>query len=377
MCFALYAFSFKTHLALKRMKFSGPLRLTILLFWIHLLCIPTGFAQNSFKIFLVGDAGDHEESGETLVNLRKELLANPNSAVVFLGDNSYKNILWGLIPFGYKGFDSTRNTIEKINSQLGLLDQYHGSVFFTPGNHDWWNRLSYERGQPKLAMEESFISKNLAMNSTIANPDNVFLPKNGGYGPDYVELNNRTLRLIFIDSYRIIMAGIKKNKIPQEELSFYDSLDNVIRAGYNLKQKIVVVAHHPVFSLGPYNRTLKHPYLFRRIKASYIHFPSYETMASKIDTILHRYPGIYYVSGHLHALQYLETSDHVHYIISGAGSKENRLSEKEIMQYDKLSSAYDYLIWNSGGFFDLEFSPGSTNTILFYDNAIKKCSLGD
>lgn len=358
------------------MKFSGLLRLTIQLFWTLLLCIP-GFSQNSFKIFLVGDAGDHEESGETLINLRKELLENPNSAVVFLGDNSYKNILWGLIPFGYKGFDSSGNTMEKINSQLQLLDKYKGSAFFIPGNHDWWNRLSYERGRPKLAMEESFISKNLATNSSIANPDHVFLPSNGGYGPDFIELNQRTIRLIFIDSYRIIMTGIKKNNIPQEELSFYDRLDSVIRDGFILKQKIVVVAHHPVYSLGPLNRNLKHPYLFRRIKASYALFPSYKTMALKIDTILHRYPGIYYVSGHLHALQYLQTSDHVHYIISGAGSKENRQSEKEIMQYDRQSSPGDYLIWNSGGYFEIDFNPGSTNTILFYDNASLKCSLED
>ncbi|HLA59313.1 MAG TPA: metallophosphoesterase, partial [Puia sp.] len=286
-------------------------------------------------------------------------------------------ILWGLIPFGYKGFDSSRNTMEKINSQLALLDQYQGSAFFTPGNHDWWNRLTYERGHPKLAMEESFISTNLAKNSSIANPGNVFLPKNGGYGPDYAELNNQTIRLIFIDTYRIIMTGIKKNKIPLEELSFYDRLDSVIAAGYKLKQKVVIVAHHPVYSLGPLNKKLSHPYFFRRIKSSYIQFPSYKMMALKIDTILHRYPGIYYVSGHLHALQYFYTKDHVHYIISGAGSKENMLSEKEMIHYEQGPSPDDFLNWNSGGFFELEFSPASNNTFLFYNNAFLKCSLED
>lgn len=359
------------------MRFSRPLRLMIYTLSTLLFSLHSGFAQNSFKIYLVGDAGDHEESGETLINLRKELSSSPNSAVVFLGDNSYKNILWGIIPFGYKGFDSTRNTIDKINSQLSLLNNYQGSAFFTPGNHDWWNRLSYERGRPKLAMEEAFISKNLAKNSTIANPGNVFLPKNGGYGPDYVELNHQTIRLIFIDTYRIIMTGIKKNKIPPEEISFYNRLDSIIRTGYLLNQKIVIVGHHPVYSFGPLNKTLSHPYLFRRIKASYMQFPSYKMMASKIDSILHLYPGIYYVSGHLHALQYFYTKDHVHYIISGAGSKENKLSEKEIIHYDERQQPNDFLIWNSGGFFELEFSPGSANTFLFYDNALLKCSLED
>lgn len=50
-------------------------------------------AQQPFKIFLIGDAGDHEEAGEALTNIQKELVKSPNSAVIFLGDNSYKNIL--------------------------------------------------------------------------------------------------------------------------------------------------------------------------------------------------------------------------------------------------------------------------------------------
>jgi len=359
------------------MRFARPLRLTIHTLWTLVLSLQIVSAQNSFKIFLVGDAGDHEESGETLVNLRKELSASPNSAVVFLGDNCYKNILGGLIPFGYKGFDSSQSTIEKINSQLALVEHYQGSVFFIPGNHDWWNRLSYERGRPKLAMEEAYISKNLAENSGIANPGNTFLPKNGGYGPDYVELNHQTIRLIFIDTYRIVMTGIKKKKIPQEELLFYDRLDSIIRAGFVLKQKIVIVAHHPVYSIGPLNKKFSHPYFFQRIKASYIQFPSYKTMTSKIASILYRYPGIYYASGHLHALQYFYTKDQVHYIISGAGSKENMLSEKEMIRYGKGPSPYDYLMWDTGGFFELEFDAGSTYTFLYYNNALLKCSLED
>ncbi len=333
------------------------------------------FGQNSFKIFLVGDAGDHEESGETLRNLQKELATSPHSAVVFMGDNSYKDILWGLIPFGYKGFDSTKNTMDKIRSQLSLLDNYRGSAFFVPGNHDWWNRITYARGKPKLAMEESFISENLRLNKTIANPENVFLPKNGTYGPDYVELQNKTIRLIFIDTYRIILTGIKKDKIPPEENLFYAQLDSVIRAGYMLKQKIIVVAHHPVYTIGPISKKLSSPYLFRRIKASFLNFPSYQVMADKINAILRHYPGIYYASGHLHALQYFYTKDSIHYIVSGAGSKEKMLSVKEMTEYARGPSPDDYIKWDTGGFFEIEIDPESTQTFLYFDNAGLKCSL--
>jgi hypothetical protein len=332
-------------------------------------------AQEDFKIYLIGDAGDHKEAGETLTNIQKELISHPNSAVIFLGDNSYKNILWGVIPVGFKGFDSSRNTMEKIRSQLTMLDNYKGSAFFIPGNHDWWNRTSYKKGVKKLAMEESFIENNLKKNSSIANPDKVFLPKNGDYGPEYVELNHQTIRVVFIDTYRIIQTGIKKNKIPDEEKTFYDRLDSVIKDGYLLNEKVLVVAHHPVYVAGPYNNPLKHPYLFGRIKASSPAFPSYKVMISKINTILRHYPGIYYASGHAHTLQYFYTKDSIHYIISGAGSKEKMLSEKDIKKYDASRSPNEYLLWNSGGFFEIEFSGETINTILYYDNGSKKRTL--
>jgi hypothetical protein len=357
------------------MNFSWRSVLLPAFFYLFLLTPDNSMAQNSFKIFLVGDAGDHRDAGETLVNLQKELTSNPNSAVIFLGDNSYKDILWGIIPFGYKGFDSSRNTMDKINSQLAILNHYGGYVYFTPGNHDWWNRSTYEKGKPKLAMEESFIEKNLKQNQHIANPDKVFLPANGGYGPDYVELNHQSIRLIFIDTYRIIQTGIKKKKIPDEENLFYGRLDSVIREGYVLKEKIMVVAHHPVHSIGPYNNVLKHYYLFTRIKASMATFPSYQVMSSKINAILKKYPGIYYASGHVHALQYFYTEDSIHYMISGAGSKEKMLTEKEIVKYDAVKKPDDYLLWDSGGFFEVEFDGQTTKTTLYYDDGSLKCSI--
>ena len=206
-------------------------------------------------------------------------------------------------------------------------------LFYT-GNHDWWNRTTYQKGRAKLAMEESFIEANLKLNTSIANPDKCFLPANGGYGPEYVELNHQTIRLIFFDSYRIIQTGIKKSKVPEEEKSFYHRLDSLIHDGYVLKQKVLVISHHPVYLKGPYERKLKHPYLFARIKASNSSFPSYRTLIDSIQPILKRYPGIYYASGHVHALQYFHPADGIHYIISGAGSKKINLSEKNSRRYE-------------------------------------------
>jgi UDP-2,3-diacylglucosamine pyrophosphatase LpxH len=364
------------HLAMKRgMNPFKPGEMMFVLLGLALLFATSSYSQGNFTIFLVGDAGDHTESGETLVNLHKELVGQPNSAVIFLGDNSYKDILGGIIPFGYKGFDSSRNTMEKIRSQLSLLDQYKGYVYFTPGNHDWWNRSTFQKGKPKLAMEESFIEANSALNTTIANPGQVFLPSGGQYGPAFVELNHRSIRVIFLDTYRIIQTGIKKSKVPEEEKSVYQKLDSIIKEGYQLKEQVMVVAHHPVYFKGPHNRILKHPYFFARIKASNASFPSYRKMADSIREVLKRYPGIYYVSGHVHALQYFYAPDQVHYIVSGAGSKENKLSGKEIKKYDASLSPDEYLLWNSGGFFKLDFSAGKIQTTLFYHDGALKCFL--
>src|SRR5437868_475485 len=70
--------------------------------------------QPEFKLYLVGDAGDNEIAGETLDSLKSKLMANSNSALVFLGDNSYRNAFFGLVHYGFKGFDGGRITQHKL-----------------------------------------------------------------------------------------------------------------------------------------------------------------------------------------------------------------------------------------------------------------------
>jgi hypothetical protein len=258
---------------------------------------------------------------------------------------------------------------------LNLLNGYKGWVYFTPGNHDWWNRPTYAKGKAKLAMEESFIEDNLKLNTSISNPDKCFLPAHGNYGPDFVELNHRTIRLIFFDSYRIVQTGIRKNKPPEEETTFYRRLDSIINDGYLLKQRVFVISHHPVYLKGPYERPLKNPYLFPRIKASNSSFPSYRAMIDSIEPVLKKYPGIFYTSGHVHALQYFHPADSIYYIISGAGSKKIKLSEKEKKSLETSGTSDEFLEWNTGGFFELDFEGDQVITYMYYNNGTTKCSL--
>jgi hypothetical protein len=344
---------------------------------ICVLCIHTATAQNKpFKIYLVGDAGEDEETGETLKNLGQELNNNPNSAVVFLGDNSYKSSFFGLFP-GFKGFDSTKLTQKKVRSQLDILTNYHGYAFFVPGNHDWWNITKYGSGKLKLKMEESFIESNLAENKSIANPNRTFLPKDGDPGPESIELNNHTIRLIFVDTYRLIITAFKQKQeddFPIEK-TFYHDLDSVMKDATLKHQKIIVTAHHPLYAVGPNTHPLRKPNVFGRIKASNSNFPAGTRMVKRLRAIMKKYPGSYYASGHSHSLQYLFADDKNHYIVSGAGSKTHLVTNSDIVKENLIGDERQYLLWNIKGFFEIDFYDQSEKTFLFYDNGEKKMEM--
>jgi UDP-2,3-diacylglucosamine pyrophosphatase LpxH len=338
------------------------------------LTIPSVAQQQSFKVFLVGDAGEDATTGETLKNLGKQLLANPNSAVIFLGDNCYKSDLWGIIPYGFKGFDGSKLTQQKVRSQLDILNNYKGHVFFVPGNHDWWNLTKLDKGLKALKMEESFIEANLRKNQTIANPGKAFLPRNGNPGPEYIDLDHGSIRIVLIDTYRLIITAFKKKQaddFPIEKI-FYRQLDSLVKYSKTHHQKLIVAGHHTLFAKGPNSKPLKKPNLFGRIKASNSSFPSANRMSSRIRAILKQYPGTYYTCGHVHSLQYFLPADSVHYIVSGAGSKTAFVPAKDILN-NKPGKGSEYLLWNVKGFFELDFTAASEKIFLHFDNGSKKC----
>jgi len=328
------------------------------------------FSQgNGFKVYLVGDAGENAYTGKALENLGKKLRENPNSVVIFLGDNCYKNDLWGIFPYGFKGFDSSSITQKKIRAQLDILHGYKGYVFFVPGNHDWWNITNVNKGIPKLKMEESFIETNLAHNNTIANPGMTFMPKNGSPGPDFIDLNNDSVRLILTDTYRLILTDFKQDQeedFPLEK-AFYSKLDSLMKDAKKKGLKVIIAGHQTLFAKGHNSKPLKTPNLFARIKASNINFPAYHRMVIKTRAILKQYPGSYYVCGHVHSLQYFLPEDSVHYIVSGAGSKTDYVSEDEIRKNVPIKGK-EYLKWNSQGFFEIDFSSSPEKIFLYEDN---------
>jgi UDP-2,3-diacylglucosamine pyrophosphatase LpxH len=350
----------------------------IIVILVLLIGVPAAFAQKpSFKIFLAGDAGDNELTGETLDSLKHAVLASDNSALIFLGDNSYKNALFGLAPYGFKGFDSSRTTQHKVKSQMDIVNGYAGSVYFIPGNHDWWNLTDFAEGKKKLKMEEGFIEKYLKKNKTIANPETPFLPKDGTPGPVSVTLADKKVNVIFIDTYWLILLGFKKT--PAEnytmEKIFYRTLDSMLAVATAQKQKILVVAHHPVYAIGSHAEPLKHPNVLRRIKASNRNYPSYNKMAMQLTAIFNKYPGMYYASGHIHGLQY-HVVDSVHYVVSGSGSKTHHVS-KNRLRHTSPCTENACMVWNEKGFFEIDYYDTYETVMLHHCNGRKICSLSE
>src|ERR1700739_2194141 len=331
--------------------------------------------QLEYKIFLVGDAGEDELPGEVLDSLHSKMVANPNSAVVFMGDNSYKDKL-GFIP-SFRGFDSSKVTRGHILSQLKIAEGYKGSVYFVPGNHDWWNAANFNRGRHGLKMEESFVEVNLKKNKTIANPDSTFLPRDGMPGPTSVDLDDKRVRIVCIDTYWLIMLGYRH--VPAErfelEKKFYHDLDSTLAYATSHGQTVFVVAHHPVYSDGLKQvNGWKHPYFIMRYKQNRKDFPSYKTMIEKLTAIFEKYPGVYFCAGHLHAMQY-HVINGVHYIISGAGSKLHNMNGPEAIKPCEMNNCN---LWNEKGFFEVDvYNKDHQEVIMYHADGKKSCNLSE
>ncbi len=357
--------------------FDSMIKTRILCSLAWLLTSITAIAQtNPFKIFLIGDAGDDEMTTQTLDSLKSVLNRNPNSAVFFLGDNSYKNALGGLLPIGYKGFDSTLETREKVLTEMNTLQGYKGAAWFVPGNHDWWNIMNIKRGQPKLKLEENFIEQNLAKNTSIQNPGNTYIPKNGTPGPEAVDLDNGKIRVISIDTYWLIISQFKQNrrKTAAAQKAFYQNLDSLMVDATAKKEKLMLVSHHPVY----YQRAVKKLPTWlapKRARQSDPDFPAYSKMSAQMIAILKKYPGVYFAAGHMHAIQYHYT-DNIHYIISGAGSRLIHVSQKQAAQTPP-QTANDCIFWNDKGFFEVTFYPGHENITIYHDEGRKKTDLSE
>lgn len=340
------------------------LKLTLLLFSLSL----SAQENKGYSVYLIGDAGEDAEPGKALLMLKEELLSHPKSAVIFLGDNVY--------PEGLKAND--KKSEAHLESQLQLLKEYTGQVYFISGNHDW--KAQKRKGLQQVKNQQDFVEAYLKNKSTVANRNSsTFLPENGLPGPETVMLNDK-LRLIIIDTQWFLQL-YKKNFIQSKKYTkqlFYSHLDSLLNLAKQNNEQVIVAAHHPIFTNGLHSRSAQ-PFRFlvnytpfqvfglmglNRLLSQDIDQRPYKKMRNRMLQSFKQYNNIIYASGHDHNLQFFK-QDGCKYIVSGCGSKLSHLQKKR-----KFDSVFQDD--TKTGFVKIVFDESGGNTTIIYQSNEKE-----
>jgi hypothetical protein len=224
-------------------------------------------------------------------------------------------------------------------SQLNILKGYKGSAYFIPGNHDWWNYTNLRLGKKALLKQETFV-ESILKNSSLRNKENTFVPDNGEPGPVVREFNDNKTRVIFIDTYRLILEEGGGRPDTGFLGTFYRNVKKALWEGTAKKQKIVVVAHHPIHAKGKHSVALgAWEGLIRRVADANTNYPPYNRMATHLDSL--------------------------HYLVSGAGSKIDNVDYKETVNEN------EYFIWNEEGFFEIQFFGKFERVLMYHRKTLK------
>ena len=290
----------------------------------------------SYRIILIGDAGEPAKDIKepVLQALKNEASINPDSTlVIFLGDNIYSN---GLPAED----DPDRKEYERrIDEQINTIVEAGAHGIFIPGNHDWaqGNDECWER----IVRQAEYVNDK-------ENYDVKFLPVKGCPGPEVIDFGEQ-IRIIILDS-QWWFQDEHLRPAPSDSLCAFCTEDEITNAldsliNFSHDKFVVIVSHHPLSTHGPHggyfnwqdhifpltnlNEFLWLPLpiigstypLIRGsgVSSQDIASDNYQNFKNKIESILAKYSGIVYASGHEHALQILEGVNDNLYVVSGAG----------------------------------------------------------
>jgi len=284
-------------------------------------------SAQDFSLFLIGDTGKDSIPSEVLYLMEFETNNYKNSAVVFLGDNVYPR---GIHPNANPQSTAVRTLI----NQLDLFNEYQGQLYITPGNHDWAN--GKRNGANYIKAQEKNIEEWRAKNKSLKNEKNLF-PSDVLPGPSSI-VPKKGIRLVFINSQWFLQKNVPKKKRKTIAKSF-ERLDSIINLAKKQNETIVILAHHPIYSNGKH-ASAKQPFRFliqytpfqifglmglNRYFRQDLRNIQYRRYIDGITDVMDKYENLIYISGHEHNLQHFHI-DNNHFIISGSGSKLDRLS---------------------------------------------------
>ncbi|MDA8692894.1 metallophosphoesterase [Saprospiraceae bacterium] len=296
-----------------------------------------------YTVYLIGDAGNAPlgESTYVLDHLKKELdQESSESAIVWLGDNIYPV---GLAPSSSPYYPEGRH---RLVAQLNTMKAFKGQKFFVPGNHDW-----YAYGRVGLRRQEMLVDSFLATTPNPNNQNNFFVPDKGCGDPQIHELTD-SIGVLLMDSQWFLSEKSRSDdqevcdvKTPAE---FMQKLDSEVTE-HNDKS-IIVASHHPPYTYAhhggkfplkddifPFTQAVDKFYLplpvtgfiFNRMRVRLsdqdVYYPVYKKYRAKIIEALEKNGRNIVASGHEHTLQFIENHNQ-YFIVSGAGSKENKVA---------------------------------------------------
>ncbi|QCR21675.1 metallophosphoesterase [Pontibacter sp. SGAir0037] len=297
---------------------------------------PPADAQKVYSVAFLGDVGAVATDGTDPVMQMLEHWQQENptaGTAVFLGDNIYPV---GLPPQGSMHYETAT---ARLNTILNVVKSGAIRPVFLSGNHDW--NKGRKGGYEQMLRQQEYVVEALQ-------DKNSYLPPNGCPGPSTVQLADGLLLLI-INTQWWVQRGEKpmgtKNGCSYDDIEqFYLELNKILRR--NTHQRILVAAHHPLYSnalhggkftikqhIFPLTAAHKRFYIplpifgslypfYRKLFGAYedMSHRKYKRMRKRLLQIFHRYSNIIYVAGHDHNLQHFEIRKN-HYIVSGSGSK--------------------------------------------------------
>jgi hypothetical protein len=322
------------------------------------------------RIYLIGDTGKKAEISQNYKQFSEYISRDTPSCVLFLGDNIYPK---GIRPEGHKHH---AQDMKKMAIQLDMLKKHRGQMYMIPGNHDW--KMGKMKGLEYVQRQSDVVNQYLRQNMPQYTEGSAHYFKYAGLpGPERVELDGVTLIMIDTDwwIHKQLLHPVKliDNSIEKTEMLFFQQFDAYLSEAQQKGQKIVVVAHHPLYLTGA-NSVKLEPLRFlitytplkvmgmagmNRAARGMAPQPNYKRLVKKFEAHLAPYPQVIWVSGHDHDQQ-LIIKKNITQVICGNGGSIAPVKKREGVEWYNDSTK---------GFGKIELGNDGKLTLFFYDDS--------
>ena len=308
-----------------------------------------------FTLYALGDAGAFNEQSKSVIKSLAAETADDMQpgAVIYLGDNVYPA---GLAP--------EENAVEHLHGQEILLNQitplvnYNRDILFIPGNHDW--NSSKPGGLDAMKRQGDFIK-------SLNNSKIKLIPQQGCGDPQAIALTPKTTMILFDSEWWIQdwekEPDMNKGCSIQSRAEFMSAFKKLVQE--NKDKQLIISMHHPLYSQGthggyfpwrdhifPMTRVVDWLYvplpvigsiypLYRNLfgHSQDTQHPNYRSLKDQILSHVAGIEDVVFLSGHDHNMQYTRR-DGNHHLISGAGSKQNRVSNSRDLIYGHMAPGF-------------------------------------